>query len=66
MRTPLAVDQVRADPDPRHKGRIITVIALDSVSATVKSNRGRTSTIHCHRLELWPVVTLTTDPKDTP
>jgi hypothetical protein len=56
MRTPLAVGQTRADPDPRHKGRTVTVIALDSVSATVKSNRGRTSTIHCHRLELWPVV----------
>jgi hypothetical protein len=63
MRTPLAVGQVRADPDPRHKGRIITVIALDSVSATVKSNRGRTSDIHCRRLELWPLIT--TDPKDT-
>ena len=32
------------------------MIALDSVSATVKSNRDRTSTIHCRRLELWPVV----------
>ena len=56
MRTPLAVGQVRADPDPRHKGRVITVIALDTVSATVKSNRGRTSTIFCRALELWPVV----------
>ncbi len=58
MRTPIEVGQVRADPDPRHKGRVITVIALDSVSATVKSNRGRTSTIFCRALELWPVVTL--------
>jgi hypothetical protein len=56
MRTPLAVGQTRADPDPRHKGRVITVIALDTVSATVKSNRGRTSTIFCRALELWPVV----------
>jgi hypothetical protein len=63
MRTPLAIGQVRADPDPRHKGRTVTVIALDTVSATVKSNRGRTSTIFCCRLELWPLVT--TDPKDT-
>jgi hypothetical protein len=64
MRTPLAVGQVRADPDPRHKGRTVTVIALNPVSATVKSNRSRTSYISCHRLELWPLIT--TDPKDTP
>jgi hypothetical protein len=63
MRTPRAVGQTRADPDPRHKGRTVTVIAIDTGGATVKSNRGRTSTIHCHRLELWPLVT--TDPKDT-
>jgi hypothetical protein len=62
MRTPLAVGQVRADPDPRHKGRIITVIALDTVSATVKSNRGRTSTIFCRALELWPVIPTQQEP----
>jgi hypothetical protein len=56
MRTPLAVGQTRADPDPRHKGRTVTVIAIDTGSATVKSNRGRTSYIGRHRLELWPVV----------
>ena len=58
MRTPLAVGQTRADPDPRHKGRTVTVIAFDINDATVKSNRGRTSTIFCRALELWPVVTL--------
>jgi hypothetical protein len=63
MRTPLAVGQTRADPDPRHKGRTVTVIALDSVSATVKSSRGRTSDIHCRRLELWPVVPTQQEPK---
>jgi hypothetical protein len=63
MRTPLAVGQVRADPDPRHKDRSITVLSLNLVHAKVKSNRGRTSYIYCHRLELWPLVT--TDPKDT-
>jgi hypothetical protein len=63
MRTPIEVGQVRADPDPRHKGRTVTVLSFDSVSATVKSNRGRTSYIYCHRLELWPLIT--TDPKDT-
>jgi len=62
MRTPLAVGQTRADPDPRHKGRTVTVIALDINDATVKSNRGRTSTIHCHRLELWPVVPTQQEP----
>jgi len=63
MRTPLIVGQVRADPDPRHKGRTVTVIALDSVSATVKSNRGRTSTIFCRALELWPAVPTQQEPK---
>ena len=63
MRTPIEVGQVRADPDPRHKGRVITVIALDSVSATVKSNRGRTSTIFCRALELWPVIPTQQEPK---
>jgi hypothetical protein len=63
MRTPLAVGQVRADPDPRHKGRTVTVIALDVFDATVKSNHGRTSRIYRNRLELWPLIT--TDPKDT-
>jgi hypothetical protein len=63
MRTPIEVGQTRADPDPRHKGRTITVLSLDLGSATVKSNRGRTSTIFCRALELWPLVT--TDPKDT-
>ena len=58
MRTPLAVGQVRADPDPRHKDRSITVLSLNLVHAKVKSNRGRTSTIFCRALELWPVVTL--------
>jgi hypothetical protein len=62
MRTPLAVGQTRADPDPRHKGRTVTVIALDSVSATVKSNRGRTSTIFCRALELWAVVPTQQEP----
>jgi hypothetical protein len=56
MRTPLAVGQTRADPDPRHKGRTVTVIAFDFNDATVKSNRGRKSTIYCHVLERWPVV----------
>jgi hypothetical protein len=63
MRTPLAISQVRADPDPRHKGRTVTVIALNTSSATVKSNRGRTSYICCHRLELWPVVPTQQEPK---
>jgi hypothetical protein len=63
MRTPLAVGQVRADPNPLRAGRTVKVLAFDSVSATIKSNRGRTSYLYCHRLELWPLVT--TDPKDT-
>ena len=63
MRTPLAVGQVRADPDPRHKGRTVTVIAIDTVSATVKSNRGRTSTIFFRTLELWPVIPTQQEPK---
>jgi len=56
MRTPLAIGQVRADPNPLRAGRTVTVVAFDAVSATVKSNRGRTSTIHCHALSRWPVV----------
>jgi hypothetical protein len=63
MRTPLAVGQTRADPDPRHKGRTVTVIALDINDATVKSNRGRTSTIFCRALELWPVIPAQQEPK---
>jgi hypothetical protein len=62
MRTPLAVGQVRADPDPRHKGRTVTVIAIDTGSATVKSNRGRTSTIFFRTLELWPVIPTQQEP----
>ncbi len=63
-RIPIAVGQVRADPDPFDKGRTVTVLSLNSVFATVKSNRGRKSTIYCHVLERWPLIT--TDPKDTP
>ena len=63
MRTPLIVGQTRADPDPRHKGRTVTVLSLDLGSATVKSNRGRTSTIFCRTLELWPLITTQQEPK---
>jgi hypothetical protein len=56
MRTPIEVGQVRADPDPRHKGRTVTVIAVNVFDATVKSNHGRTSRIYRERFELWPVV----------
>jgi len=62
MRTPLAIGQVRADPNPLRAGRTVTVVAFDSVSATVKSNRGRTSDIHCRRLELWPVIPTQQEP----
>jgi hypothetical protein len=63
MRTPLAVGQVRADPDPRHKGRTVTVLSLSLVHAKVKSNRGRTSRIYRHRVELWPVIPTQQEPK---
>jgi hypothetical protein len=63
MRTPLAVGQTRADPDPRHKGRTVTVIALDAFYAYVTSNHGRTSRIYRNRLELWPLVTTQQEPK---
>jgi hypothetical protein len=62
MRTPLAVGQTRADPDPRHKGRTVTVLSLNLVHAKVKSNRGRNSYIYCYRLELWPVVPTQQEP----
>ena len=62
MRTPLIVGQTRADPDPRHKGRTVTVIALSIFYAEVKSNRGRTSTIYRNHLELWPVIPTQQEP----
>jgi hypothetical protein len=55
--TPLAIGQVRADPDPRAKGRTVTVISLDGVRyAEVNSNRGKMSRILATTLERWPLV----------
>jgi hypothetical protein len=55
--TPLAIGQVRADPDPRAKGRTVTVISLDGIRyAEVHSNRGKMSRILATTLERWPLV----------
>jgi hypothetical protein len=55
--TPLAIGQVRADPDPRAKGRTVTTLALDGIRyAEVHSNRGKMSRILATTLERWPLV----------
>ncbi len=62
-RIPIAVGQVRADPNPLRAGRAVTVIALDTFYAYIKSNRSQSSRIYRRNIERWPLVT--TDPKDT-
>jgi hypothetical protein len=55
--TPLDIGQVRADPDPRAKGRTVTILSLDGVRyAEVHSNRGKMSRILATTLERWPLV----------
>jgi hypothetical protein len=54
--TPLAIDQIRADPDPRAKGRTVTILSVNARYAYVLSNRGAKSRILATTLERWPLV----------
>jgi hypothetical protein len=55
--TPLAIGQVRSDPDPRAKGRTVTILTLDGIRyAEVHSNRGKTSRVLANTIKHWPLV----------
>jgi hypothetical protein len=59
---PLAISQVRADPDPRAKGRTVTILSVNARYAYVLSNRGAKSRILATTLERWPVTPTQQEP----
>jgi hypothetical protein len=54
--TPLAIGQVRADPDPRAKGRTVTILTVNARYAYALSNRGAKTRILATTIERWPLV----------
>ena len=60
--TPIAIGQVRADPDPRAKGRTITVLIGEERYTYGRSSAGRSTRILTTTIAKWPIVEPSTEP----
>lgn len=62
-RIPVALGQRRRDPDPRHTGRVVTIVELDApgcydrdAPAVWVESAGRRTRVRVDRIERWEVV----------